>query len=80
MKITPEHYEQMRNAISLVRAAGAWPEFSHYQSQGLTHKRWRWDLLWYATKTQLPERYIVDTLYPYCDDTHIDTALKKIVA
>jgi len=51
-----------------------------YRARGLTSKRWRWDLLWRAKRLGfIPERFIEDTLYSYCEDTHIDTALRRII-
>jgi len=38
-------------------------------------KRLRWDLLFKAGLT----RWICDNLYSYCDDTHIDTALRTMM-
>lgn len=80
MKITPTDYAILHTAIT--QARNAWPHrtMELYKSQGLTHKRWRWDLLWLAKRDEfLPDRFIEDTLYGYCDDTHIDTALRRIV-
>ncbi len=37
--------------------------------------RLRWDLLYIA----VPVRWICDNLYPYLDDSHIDTALRAIM-
>jgi hypothetical protein len=39
-------------------------------------KRLRWDFLYTTPGSQ----WVSDNLYPYLDDTHIDTALKSIVA
>jgi hypothetical protein len=38
--------------------------------------RLRWDLM-HAT---VGSRWMCDNVYPYANDTHIDTALKRIVA
>ncbi len=38
-------------------------------------KRIRWDWLYGS----IPSSWICDNLYPYMDDTHIDTALRAIV-
>jgi hypothetical protein len=42
----------------------------------VTPMRYRWDLL-YAIPRDVRQP-IMDALYQYCDDTHIDTALKAI--
>lgn len=79
MKITPEHYRTLCHAI--YRAQQGMETRDEYVNQhGQTDKRWRWDLLWRAKRVGfLPDRFIEDTLYGYCDDTHIDTALRRIV-
>jgi hypothetical protein len=78
MKITPDHYSTLCYAI--YRSQQGMETREEYVNQhGLTDKRWRWDLLWRAKRVgYLPDRFIEDTLYGYCDDTHIDTALKRI--
>jgi hypothetical protein len=78
MKITPDHYRTLCYAI--YRSQQGMETREEYVNQhGLTDKRWRWDLLWRAKRVgYLPDRFIEDTLYGYCDDTHIDTALKRI--
>lgn len=71
MKITPEHYEVMREAIEpLINET----ERKSYEAAGLSQKRYRWDL-W--RKAGLL-KFTVGELYQYLDDTHIDTALRKI--
>lgn len=40
--------------------------------------RFRWDLLWAVPNT--PRTVLMKRLYAYLDDTHIDTALKKIIS
>lgn len=80
MKITPADYGTLHMAITRVRAAKLMPERNYYVLQNLTDRRWRWDLLWRAKREGfLPDRFIEDTLYGYCDDTHVDTALRRIV-
>jgi hypothetical protein len=77
MKIKPEHYQHMLNSMtpsrfqldyrrSLIVAEGKAKD---------VEKRLRWDLLYFS----LGSRWICDNLYPYADDTHIDTALRKIM-
>lgn len=42
-------------------------------------KRCRWDLVWHASRYgYLPDKFF-DRAYKYLDDTHIDSALKRIV-
>lgn len=76
MKIKPEHYDELLASIS--------PWVAQLQSHRANlaarqvndiDKRLRWDAL-YAAK---PSRWVCDTLYPYVDDTHIDTALRSIM-
>jgi hypothetical protein len=80
MKVKPEHYQQMLEAIRpLVTQVAAHRERLKTDSRVKDlEKRLRWDLL-YASRCELAAHYISDTLYPYCNDEHIDTALKAIV-
>jgi hypothetical protein len=79
MKITTEHYDILRSAI--MQAQQDYHTLEEYQAHNLTAKRWRYDLLWRAIRYQLlPDHFVTDTLYRYVDDSHIDTALRKITA
>lgn len=70
MKITPEHYEHMRNAI------GALPiDAVRAHKLTVTDKRFRWDLAHAAGLTP----WICGNIYQYANDSHIDTALRAIV-
>jgi len=71
MKIKPEHFEYIREKIMSLSTA---PTLHSYTAQGLTEKRWRWDLLYMAGLS----RWICDNIYLYANDGHIDTALKRI--
>jgi hypothetical protein len=78
MKIDSKHYQQLCHAI--YRSQQGMETLAEYTEQhGLTAKRWRWDLLWRAKRVgYLPDRFIEDTIYSYANDTHIDTALRRI--
>lgn len=75
MKMTAEHYQHIKSEIAQLP-----------RDRVLAHKalgmgkdpevRFRWDLL-YAAKLTGP--WVSDNLYPYLNDDHIDTALKRIV-
>lgn len=76
MKIKPEHLGTLHYAI--YRARQGMATLDEYHAQGLSHKRWRWDLLWRAKRLGfLPDRFIEDTIYAYANDDHIDTALRR---
>ena len=47
-----------------------------YRAAGLSDRRFRWDLSYRARLTP----WICANVYSYADDTHIDTALRAIVA
>lgn len=79
MKITPANYKTLCYAI--YRAQQGMETLQEYLQHGLTPKRWRWDLLWRAERLGfLPDRFVIDTLYAYVDDDHIDTALRRITS
>lgn len=79
MKIKPEHYEHIKNAIDSldrekiathsknVRESGKFKDFE---------KRMRWDLSYACGLTQ----FFCDNIYSYAHDDHIDTALKTAVS
>lgn len=78
MKIKPEHYAVLKQAVDSVLERV--PNIrSEYQAKGLSDKRYRWDLL-YATKIKIGDGRGMSglPLYEYMDDTHIDTALRAI--
>ena len=79
LKIKPEHYKTLESACTKV--LDLHPDSrAKYAEQGYTPKRFRWDVL-YATQigNETGIRWVNSVLYPYLDDTHIDSALKRIV-
>lgn len=82
MKIKPEHYKAMKDAIDTLLAShphlvddykhGRFPRSDRVQD---LNKRFRWDLLWMSGR----RNWMLDAVYPYANDTHIDTALRNIV-
>ena len=74
MKITKEHYAILRTACEQVIANN--PNMKReYEEQGLSDKRYRWDV-WYMTENMLT--FTCNILYKYLDDNHVDTALRSI--
>ena len=77
MKITKEHYKQLREMIARI-----YPELADYKlaimAQGKAQdvdKRVRWDALNAVGGT----RFICDNLYSYLNDENIDSALRAIM-
>lgn len=75
MKIKPEDYAELKNAISKLDVEKVKQHYNYLKTDTRVKdlsKRFRWDLL-YASK--------FDTLvtYKYLDDTHLDTALCRII-
>ena len=79
MKITPEHYAFIKDAIqnkftvSLVNDHRTFIEAENKARD--VEKRLRWDLLWLSVTSA----WICANIYKYAADPHIDTALKQIV-
>lgn len=71
MKIKQEHIKYIQTAIC---KDGSAPYLQEYISNGLTAKRWRWDLLNRANIS----KWICENIYPYANDDHIDSALRHI--
>lgn len=81
MKITPAHLAYMREAITPLDTADARAAYAagNYPRADVTRdpdKRYRWDLFRAARLSA----WLCDEVYPYADDTHVDTALRAIVA
>lgn len=88
MKIRPEHYAHMKQAIAAVAdqipdmrvriANDPRVKYRNFEWNAFVHhaeRRLRWDLSYKAGLTQ----YICDNVYPYANDTHLDTALRSIM-
>ena len=72
MKIKPEHLEHLRQLVTPHDT----PEARKLAiEQGHNNMRYRWDCLWAAKQS----RWVCDNLYPYINDDHIDTALRRII-
>ena len=80
MKIKPEHYQNMLKAISTnIDKRGYEIHKAQVIKEGKAKdvaKRMRWDLM----HCYVGSRWLCDNLYSYLDDSHIDTALRRIVA
>lgn len=76
MKIQPEHYEHMKQAIAKLDISQIRLDIlnSHAQPKDFD-KRLRWDCFWLAGLSG----FACGTLYDYANDSHIDTALKSIM-
>lgn len=86
MKIKEEHYQQLKAAFEkLVSQKGV--EILTQHKTGLKtdprvknlDKRFRWDCFWLTKRLGNFKGEFLDELYKYVDDTHIDTALKRVV-
>lgn len=73
MKMKPEHYRYLKEKID------AMPNkeivYKYYREHGLNDERYRWDLLLSCNLIA----WIHDNLYGYLNDSHIDTALRRIL-
>ena len=74
MKIKPEHVEHMYAAMRDVLANLPAEHVAEFRAAH-SEKRFRWDLARGAGLIL----YMCDTIHPYADSTHIDTALRHIV-
>lgn len=73
MKIKGCDYEELS---FIVMNSPVFPLLNKYREQGLSDKRYRWDCLWYSSGKLRTEWF--DRVYQYANDTHIDSALRKI--
>lgn len=72
MKITQSDYEDLKQAIET--AVKKYPDaLAFYRQRTLNDERYRWDMLHVSG-------FNTSRLYEYLDDSHIDTALRKITS
>lgn len=73
MKMRPDQYADIRAAMT--RKLGEVPQaFAEYETAGLSRVRLAWDVL----RASIGDKGIC-ALYSYLNDTHIQTAILKIV-
>lgn len=78
MKIKPEHYKLMAEALAPLILNTAVRQ--SYTAAGYSDMRFRWDVLRASTIEGVRGiTWIGDNLYPYMNDDHIDTALRHIM-
>lgn len=84
MKVTEADYKALRALVGeVIETAG--PQRVRDYREGLRRcaevadhqKRMRWDLLWAVERDK--REPLIRGLYSYCNDDHIDTALKAII-
>lgn len=78
MKMTQQHYDHLLEALRPLSDSYS-ATLANAQRDNRTKdplKRARWDLTYKAGLS----KWICDNLYPYLNDSHIDTALCRIVA
>ena len=81
MKIKPDDYSTMLYFLRCAANKCGEDAESEYREAGLTPMRFRWDLL-YLSKLRIGNGVGTEgdvNIYAYADDTHIDTALRKIM-
>ncbi len=80
MKIQDAHYQKLETACKEVLAAHPAITVEAYAAQGLSAMRFNFDVLW-ACKIdgKTGNAWICSELYPYMNDEHIGTALKRIM-
>jgi hypothetical protein len=85
MKMSPVHYAELKSAIfnaidTITTKSGKSFSAIHqeYKDAGHSDMRFRWDIFWASKFNDIPT-YRSDAFKEYYD-THIDTALKKIVS
>jgi hypothetical protein len=72
MKMLKEHFDHIAAKISELDSPY---QREVYRNAGLSLKRYQWDITYQVGLTA----YICETLYPYLNDDHIQTALNRII-
>lgn len=76
MKMLPEHFDELKMLIECIDTPD---RRVMYEAFGITYDstRYRWDCVWAVPREARTPLF--DRIYAYADDTHIDTALKRII-
>ena len=77
MKIKQEHYNTVKEAISKIDKAAVLRHIEAVKQEGKykdLNTKISWDLLWASKQND----FIRDNIYPYANDEHINTMLKRI--
>lgn len=78
MKITPEHYTHMEQAIKgqlALYPANQHMDYLRWEAKAKDYsKRLRWDYLWMSGLSG----WLTANVYSYANDDHVDTALRHI--
>ena len=77
MKIKPEHYEFMKAEIKKVPCKVS--EHREYLKNNAKFKDLETRLAWDFFHAAKLDKFATDNLYQYCNDDHINTAVKKII-
>lgn len=75
MKMKPEDFAELKRRVEAAVAAQPAILIEDYRNGGMSHMRYRWDMLWHTKSTD----FVCNTLYRYLNDDHIDTALRAIL-
>lgn len=83
MRIKPDHFNALKVGVDRVLAEQPSVSAQSYLDQGLSNMRFRWDALLAAISYGYVDidgetKYPIGNLYRYCNDNHIDTALRRI--
>jgi hypothetical protein len=74
MKMKAQHIARLHD---LINTAPKLATVEEYIKAGHTAKRYRWDLFWRIPDKQARED-LMQELYAYLNDDHIDTALRRV--
>lgn len=79
LKITQEHYDKLESAIRAVMSEHPTARES-YRTNGLSDVRFMWDALRASQIDGVSGiTWICDNLYSYLNDSHITSALRRII-
>jgi hypothetical protein len=76
MKMKPEHYKAIESGLNAISSDLDKAEHE-YAERGLSDKRMRWDAFRFARINGDSTKWLCDTLYPYLNDEHVDSALRR---
>lgn len=78
MKMKTEHFEALKAMLSGFARIDLQAGREHYRKEGLSSKRYRWDVLYSVPFAKRQEWFDLG-IYEYLNDDHIDTALRASI-
>ncbi len=78
LKMKPQHYQEIKDKIGSIAPKDV-TYLKNIIWEAQTFKNFERRILWELCYWKIPSAWICSELYPYLDDSHIESALKQII-